>query len=97
MKCIALSCDPVDSHKEWIKDIQATSMDTSSNISLTFNYPIISDPDRVYAIKLGMLDPVAKDRIGLPLTARAVCEHIQLIRHYITVCLCNTGVYCRTR
>ena len=66
VKCIALSCDPVDSHKNWIKDIQAYS-----NLP-GFGYPIISDPNRDYAIKLGMLDPAEKDKAGLPLTARAV-------------------------
>jgi len=68
VKCIALSCDPVDSHKNWIKDIQAYSKLSS------FGYPIISDPNRDYAIQLGMLDPAEKDKAGLPLTARAVRE-----------------------
>ena len=35
-------------------------------------YPIIADPSRDLAVRLGMLDPVAKDAAGLPLTARAV-------------------------
>jgi len=69
VKCIAVSCDPVDSHKEWIKDIQAYN-----NIS-TFDYPIISDPERDYVIKLGILDPTEKDRIGLAQTCRAVGYH----------------------
>ena len=37
VKCIALSHDTVDCHKDWIKDIQAYN-----NIS-KFNYPIIFD------------------------------------------------------
>ena len=36
------------------------------------DYPIIADPTRDLAVKLGMLDPVAKDAAGLPLAARAV-------------------------
>ena len=37
-----------------------------------FPYPIISDPNRELAVQLGMLDPVEKDKAGLPLTCRAV-------------------------
>ena len=68
VKCIALSCDPVESHHGWIKDIQAYSNLSPDN----FPYPIISDPKRDIAIQLGMLDPAEKDKAGLPLTARAV-------------------------
>lgn len=35
-------------------------------------YPIIADEKRDLAVRLGMLDPVAKDAKGIPLTARAV-------------------------
>lgn len=68
LKCIALSCDPVDSHHNWIKDIQAYNKLPSGD----FPYPIISDPGRDIAVQLGMLDPNEKDKAGLPLTARAV-------------------------
>ena len=37
-----------------------------------FPYPIISDPNRDLAVQLGMLDPLEKDKAGLPLTCRAV-------------------------
>ena len=37
-----------------------------------FPYPIIADPNRELAVKLGMIDPVEKDKSGLPLTCRAV-------------------------
>ena len=69
VKCIALSCDAVNTHHIWIKDIQAYNSLLSSD---DFPYPIISDPGRDIAIQLGMLDPVEKDKDGLPLTARAV-------------------------
>lgn len=74
VKVIALSCDPVDSHKNWIKDIQAYN-----GLSGGWPYPIISDPHREIAVKLGMLDPAEKDKAGLPLTARAVCEHVYTV------------------
>ena len=67
VKMIAISCDPVDSHNGWIKDIQAYS-----GIHGNWPYPIISDPNRDLAVKLGMLDDLEKDKAGLPLTARAV-------------------------
>jgi len=35
-------------------------------------YPIIADEKRELAVRLGMLDPVAKDDKGIPLTCRAV-------------------------
>ena len=37
-----------------------------------FPYPLISDPKRELAVQLGMVDPVEKDKAGLPLTCRAV-------------------------
>ena len=67
VRVIALSCDPVDSHNGWIKDIQSYS-----TLSGDFPYPIISDPNRDLAVQLGMIDPVEKDKAGLPLTCRAV-------------------------
>ena len=35
-------------------------------------YPIVADPGRNLAVKLGMVDPVEKDSKGMPLTCRAV-------------------------
>lgn len=68
VKVIALSCDPVDTHKGWIKDIQSYSQLTEGS----FPYPLISDPNRELAVQLGMVDPDEKDKAGLPLTCRAV-------------------------
>mmetsp|Transcript_19798 Transcript_19798/g.38797 ORF Transcript_19798/g.38797 Transcript_19798/m.38797 type:complete len:233 (-) Transcript_19798:17-715(-) len=67
VKCAALSCDPVDSHKQWIADIQA-----SQNLSGDLGFPIIADESREIALALGMLDPDELDKTGIPLTARAV-------------------------
>ena len=47
-------------------------MQAYNSLSGDFPYPIISDPGRDLAIKLGMVDPVEKDKAGLPLTCRAV-------------------------
>ncbi|KAH9360237.1 hypothetical protein HPB48_010827 [Haemaphysalis longicornis] len=67
VKIIALSCDSVDSHHGWIKDIEAFGELPDG----PFPYPIIADEKREIAVKLGMLDPVEKDKEGLPLTCRA--------------------------
>lgn len=65
---IALSCDNVQSHLNWIQDIKYYgNVDAES-----FPYPIIDDENRELAVKLNMLD---KDEIGsngMPLTCRAV-------------------------
>ena len=74
-KVIALSCDPVESHKKWIEDIKAY-VSTED-----FTYPIISDPDRKIAVDLGMIDEKEKDKAGLPLTCRAV-SHQTCTQHF---------------
>jgi len=63
---IALSCDNVDSHHAWEKDIKAFSCLED------FKIPIIADPSRDVANLYGMMDPEEKDAAGLPLTARSV-------------------------
>ena len=68
VKVIALSCNNVESHKGWIKDILAYGNCEGDSLP----YPIIADEDRTLAVELGMLDPVEKDKAGLPLTCRAV-------------------------
>jgi len=66
VKMIALSCDDVESHIGWTKDILAY------NECSKLEFPIIADPKRDLAIQFGMLDPEEKDAAGIPLTARAV-------------------------
>ncbi len=53
-------------HRGWIEDIKAF------NKLDGFQYPIVADPDRKVAKLYGMLDPVEKDKGGIPLTCRAV-------------------------
>ena len=66
VKLVALSCDDVQSHKEWSKDVCS-----KANVE-TLPFPIIADSSREIATQLGMLDPDEKDSKGLPNTARAV-------------------------
>jgi alkyl hydroperoxide reductase subunit AhpC len=50
VKAIALSVDPVDSHRGWIKDINETQ-------SCEVQFPIIADVDRKVADLYGMIHP----------------------------------------
>jgi alkyl hydroperoxide reductase subunit AhpC len=61
VKVIAVSVDPVDSHKKWIKDIEETQ-------SAKMNYPILGDADRKVSNAYGMIHPQANDT----LTVRSV-------------------------
>ncbi len=54
VKVIAVSVDPVDSHKGWLKDINETQ-------SCTMNYPIIADPTRKVAGLYDMIHPNVDD------------------------------------
>ena len=61
VKVLALSVDPVDSHKKWINDINETQ-------STTVNFPIIADPDRKVSQLYDMIHPNA----NATLTVRSV-------------------------
>jgi alkyl hydroperoxide reductase subunit AhpC len=54
VKVIAVSVDPLDSHKGWIGDINETQ-------KTTMNFPIIADPDRKVASLYDMIHPNADD------------------------------------
>ncbi len=56
VRVIAISVDPVESHREWIKDINETQRTTVS-------YPIIADPDHTVANLYGMIHPNATDKM----------------------------------
>lgn len=49
-KVIAVSVDPLDSHHEWVKDIEETQ-------NVTMNFPIIADEDRKVAELYDMIHP----------------------------------------
>ncbi len=61
VKMMALSVDPLDSHHEWIKDIN----DTQNTV---VNFPIVADSDRKVADLYDMIHPNANDT----LTVRSV-------------------------
>jgi len=53
-KVVALSVDPVDSHKGWINDINETQ-------NTTVNFPILADADRKVSTLYDMIHPNASD------------------------------------
>jgi alkyl hydroperoxide reductase subunit AhpC len=61
VKVIALSVDPVDSHKRWIGDIEETQ-------KAKMNFPILGDADRKVSGLYDMIHPQANDT----LTVRSV-------------------------
>jgi len=61
VKVVAVSVDPVDSHKGWVGDIEETQ-------GCAVNFPILADPDRKVADLYDMIHPNANDT----LTVRSV-------------------------
>lgn len=55
VKMIAVSVDPLNSHREWINDINETQ-------NTVVNYPIIADDDRHVATLYDMIHPNADDK-----------------------------------
>src|SRR5207249_3143198 len=63
VKVIAISVDPMDAHKGWIKDINETQ-------KCTVNYPLIADPEKKVATLYDMIHPNALDNM----TVRSVLD-----------------------
>ena len=61
VKAIALSVDPVEDHRGWIKDIEETQ-------NVAMNFPIIADTDRSVSTLYSMIHPNADPKV----TVRAV-------------------------
>ncbi len=56
VKVLAVSVDPLDSHKNWVNDINETQ-------NCTVTYPIIADPDKTVANLYDMIHPNALDNM----------------------------------
>jgi alkyl hydroperoxide reductase subunit AhpC len=54
VKVVALSIDPLESHKGWIQDINETQ-------NTEVNYPVIADHDKKISEQYGMIHPNAND------------------------------------
>ncbi|XP_073987566.1 peroxiredoxin-6-like [Rhodnius prolixus] len=68
VKLIALSCDKLKDHTDWINDIKSYCRDIPGD----FPYPIISDEDRKLAVKLDMLDEQNRNNEESAKTIRAL-------------------------
>jgi 1-Cys peroxiredoxin 6 len=68
VKLIGVSCDSVDDHKAWSKDVLAKAQQAGDELS----FPIVADEKRAIVTELGMLDPLEQDAAGVPLPARAL-------------------------
>ena len=55
VRVVGLSVDPIESHAEWVKDINDTQ-------STTVNFPIIADGDRSVAETYDMIHPNSDDK-----------------------------------
>jgi alkyl hydroperoxide reductase subunit AhpC len=55
VKVLAVSVDPVDSHYEWVKDINETQ-------NTTVNFPLIADENKEVASLYDMIHPNASDK-----------------------------------
>jgi alkyl hydroperoxide reductase subunit AhpC len=55
VKVLAVSVDPLDSHKSWVKDINETQ-------NTTVNFPIVADADRNVATLYDMIHPNASEK-----------------------------------
>lgn len=55
VKAMAVSVDPLDSHFEWIKDIEETQ-------NVKMNFPIVADHDRKVAELYDMIHPAVTDK-----------------------------------
>lgn len=55
VKVLALSVDGIESHHEWVKDIEETQ-------HVAVNFPIIADPDKKVATLYDMMHPNASEK-----------------------------------
>lgn len=55
-KALAISVDSVESHKDWIKDIEDTQ-------DVRMNFPIVADPDQKVANLYNMIHPEADAKV----------------------------------
>ncbi|XP_049830690.1 peroxiredoxin-6-like [Schistocerca gregaria] len=68
VKLLALSCDKLKDHVDWVNDIKSYCKDIPGD----FPYPIVSDETRELAVKLDMIDERDKDNVEKAMTVRAM-------------------------
>ena len=65
VKPIAVSVDPLESHLQWVVDIEATQ-------GVALNFPLIADEDRTVSNLYGMIHPNASDTMTVRWSARVL-------------------------
>ncbi|KAF6215102.1 hypothetical protein GE061_009851 [Apolygus lucorum] len=68
VKIVALSCDKLQDHTDWVNDIKSYCRDIPGD----FPYPIISDEKRELAVLLDMLDAEDAENPDKAMTVRAM-------------------------
>nr|QHB15601.1 peroxiredoxin-6-like protein [Bemisia tabaci] len=68
VKLLALSCDKLETHTDWVNDIKSYCQDIPGE----FPYPIISDESRELAVKLDMLNEADRENPDTAMTVRAL-------------------------
>ncbi|EEB14645.1 Peroxiredoxin-6, putative [Pediculus humanus corporis] len=68
VKLLALSCDKMQSHIDWVNDIKSYCPD----IKTEFPYPIIGDETRELAVLLDMISEEDRNNPDLAMTVRAL-------------------------
>ncbi|KAK7861795.1 hypothetical protein R5R35_000564 [Gryllus longicercus] len=68
VKLLGHSCDSLEAHRAWIKDIRSMSR----SVPVVFPYPIIADESRELALRLDMIDEDQRYDLGAANTVRAL-------------------------
>jgi 1-Cys peroxiredoxin 6 len=68
-KIIGLSCDSIEDHLKWQKDILSYGGCSDLN---SFPFPMIDDSNRSLATRLGLVDGEESQAVGLPLSCRGM-------------------------
>lgn len=87
MKILAHSVDDLQSHVDWVNDIRNYCLDICGE----FPYPIIADPKRELALKLGMFEKNQEIDDETAKTVRALFiispdKRVRLMMHYPASC-----------
>ena len=69
-KVAVVSADSVEAHRAWVEDVLSFEQCKRANVKSLF-FPVVADPTRELAKRLGVMDGRAKDASGLPELCRA--------------------------
>ena len=74
VKLLGISCDDVESHRQWTKDVEAYGgkQQQQQHTTTKVTFPILADPARDAIRQLNMVDPDEKDAAGRSMPSRAL-------------------------